>query len=154
MDIKLFDTEKVQDFLRLVAGLDYEGGNPRVKQIVHRIVSDLYKTIEDLNVTPDEFWAGIAYLNRLGTAHEAGLLSPGLGFDAYLDMRMDAEDEALGVKSGTPRTIEGPLYVVGAPDRKSTRLNSSHVAISYAVFCVKQNTSNMPGNARRNHSAS
>src|SRR5215208_1052596 len=23
------------------------------------------------------------------------------------------------------------------PDRKSTRLNSSHVAISYAVFCLK-----------------
>src|SRR5690625_6021788 len=113
MDIKLFDTDKVQDFLRLVAGLDYEGGSPRVKEIVHRIVSDLYKTIEDLNVTPDEFWAGIAYLNRLGTAHEAGLLSPGVGFDAYLDMRMDAEDEALGVKSGTPRTNEGPLYVVG-----------------------------------------
>src|SRR5690625_3855525 len=26
----------------------------------------------------------------------------------------------------------------GALDRKSTRLNSSHVAISYAVFCLKQ----------------
>src|SRR5207249_9002291 len=26
---------------------------------------------------------------------------------------------------------------VGLPDRKSTRLNSSHVSISYAVFCVK-----------------
>src|SRR5690625_6825906 len=25
-----------------------------------------------------------------------------------------------------------------AQDRKSTRLNSSHVAISYAVFCLKQ----------------
>src|SRR5690625_7068526 len=25
-------------------------------------------------------------------------------------------------------------------DRKSTRLNSSHVAISYAVFCLKKNT--------------
>src|SRR5690554_7063455 len=25
----------------------------------------------------------------------------------------------------------------GAPDRKSTRLNSSHVRISYAVFCLK-----------------
>src|SRR5207253_8954826 len=24
----------------------------------------------------------------------------------------------------------------GLPDRKSTRLNSSHVAISYAVFCL------------------
>src|SRR5690625_6347618 len=26
------------------------------------------------------------------------------------------------------------------PDRKSTRLNSSHVAISYAVFCLKKKT--------------
>src|SRR5439155_10740401 len=26
----------------------------------------------------------------------------------------------------------------GAQDRKSTRLNSSHVAISYAVFCLKK----------------
>src|SRR5690625_6241197 len=25
-------------------------------------------------------------------------------------------------------------------DRKSTRLNSSHVAISYAVFCLKKNS--------------
>src|SRR5690625_6387709 len=27
-------------------------------------------------------------------------------------------------------------------DRKSTRLNSSHVAISYAVFCLKKNMKN------------
>src|SRR5690625_5729603 len=27
-------------------------------------------------------------------------------------------------------------------DRKSTRLNSSHVAISYAVFCLKKKTNN------------
>src|SRR3989442_6203128 len=26
----------------------------------------------------------------------------------------------------------------GEPDRKSTRLNSSHVRISYAVFCLKK----------------
>src|SRR5207249_11362583 len=26
----------------------------------------------------------------------------------------------------------------GKPDRKSTRLNSSHVSISYAVFCLKK----------------
>src|SRR5437660_9746068 len=35
-----------------------------------------------------------------------------------------------------------------ARDRKSTRLNSSHVAISYAVFCLKkkiaQNTTRVP----------
>src|SRR5690554_7626218 len=28
--------------------------------------------------------------------------------------------------------------VLGEPDRKSTRLNSSHVRISYAVFCLKK----------------
>src|SRR5437870_6898094 len=28
----------------------------------------------------------------------------------------------------------------GTADRKSTRLNSSHVAISYAVFCLKKKT--------------
>src|SRR5439155_4502986 len=27
---------------------------------------------------------------------------------------------------------------MGGQDRKSTRLNSSHVAISYAVFCLKK----------------
>src|SRR5690606_39800448 len=41
---------------------------------------------------------------------------------------------------------EEPLYVVPyatytpARDRKSTRLNSSHVKISYAVFCLKKKT--------------
>src|SRR5439155_22551563 len=29
-------------------------------------------------------------------------------------------------------------WVLGTEDRKSTRLNSSHVAISYAVFCLKK----------------
>src|SRR5699024_12679371 len=31
-------------------------------------------------------------------------------------------------------------YAYGAEDRKSTRLNSSHVSISYAVFCLKKKT--------------
>lgn len=115
MNIKIFDTPEVQNFIRLATGLDYEGGNPRTKEIVNRIVTDLFKTIEDLNITPDEYWAGIAYINSLGAQSEAGLLSPGLGFDRYIDMRMDALDEALELESGTPRTIEGPLYVSGAP---------------------------------------
>src|SRR5690625_1216390 len=31
---------------------------------------------------------------------------------------------------------EGHRYIDRTQDRKSTRLNSSHVAISYAVFCL------------------
>src|SRR5438067_4431312 len=30
------------------------------------------------------------------------------------------------------------------PDRKSTRLNSSHVSISYAVFCLKKKKKTQP----------
>src|SRR5690554_7220258 len=32
----------------------------------------------------------------------------------------------------------GDLPTTNFPDRKSTRLNSSHVRISYAVFCLKK----------------
>src|SRR3712207_6953873 len=36
----------------------------------------------------------------------------------------------------TPRPkVTGPVWI----DRKSTRLNSSHANISYAVFCLKKN---------------
>src|SRR5476649_1048799 len=31
-----------------------------------------------------------------------------------------------------------PVMVTTVPDRKSTRLNSSHTVISYAVFCLKK----------------
>src|SRR3712207_7524064 len=37
------------------------------------------------------------------------------------------------------RAMEGGIDDVGAGDRKSTRLNSSHANISYAVFCLKKN---------------
>src|SRR5690349_23600357 len=41
-----------------------------------------------------------------------------------------------------PRRPQEPVddanSLVGRQDRKSTRLNSSHVEISYAVFCLKK----------------
>ncbi|MBY5930070.1 catechol 1,2-dioxygenase [Halomonas sp. DP8Y7-3] len=114
--VRIFDTPEVQDFLNTVAGFDKNGGDERAKEILHRLLSDLYKLIDDYDVTPEEFWAGISVLNALGAGTQFGLLAPGLGFDHYLDMRMDAEDAARGLQGGTPRTIEGPLYVAGAPE--------------------------------------
>src|SRR5256885_13109567 len=35
------------------------------------------------------------------------------------------------------------LGAAGASDRKSTRLNSSHLVISYAVFCLKKTNQNI-----------
>src|SRR3712207_8236555 len=40
--------------------------------------------------------------------------------------------------AGLPAAGEPARGVVAAADRKSTRLNSSHANISYAVFCLKK----------------
>src|SRR3712207_7951654 len=46
------------------------------------------------------------------------------------DAAMELDGERVPVRPG--------LAVLIPPDRKSTRLNSSHANISYAVFCLKK----------------
>jgi catechol 1,2-dioxygenase len=117
MSAKVFDSKEVQDLLRAAANLGSQDGNARAKQITHRLLSDLFKAIDDLDMTPDEVWAGVNYFNKLGRDGEAALLAAGLGLEKYLDIRMDAQDREADIHGGTPRTIEGPLYVAGAPVR-------------------------------------
>ncbi|HEU0221348.1 MAG TPA: dioxygenase, partial [Paracoccaceae bacterium] len=115
MSNSLVDNPEVQALLNRVAGLEHSTGNPRVKQVVRRVAEDIFRAIEDLDVQPDEFWAGVSYVTRLGQANEAGLLVPGLGIETFLDLRMDEAERRAGIEGGTPRTIEGPLYIAGAP---------------------------------------
>lgn len=115
MSDSLLETKAVKDLLMKVSGLDDGTGDLRLKRIVHRVVGDLFRAIEEFDVQPDEFWAAMSYLTRLGQANEVGLLVPGLGLEAFLDMRMDEAERQAGLEGGTPRTIEGPLYVAGAP---------------------------------------
>src|SRR3712207_8378330 len=52
--------------------------------------------------------------------------------------RRQAQDEQLPAQApAAGRLAHGP-GAAGAADRKSTRLNSSHANISYAVFCLKK----------------
>lgn len=88
----------------------------RVQQVVVRLVSDLFKAIEDLDLTQSEVWKGLEYFTDAGQANELGLLAAGLGLEHFLDLRADEADAKAGVTGGTPRTIEGPLYVAGAPE--------------------------------------
>ena len=88
----------------------------RVQQVVIRLLSDLFKAIEDLDITPSEVWKGIEYLTDAGQANELGLLAAGVGLEHFLDLRADEADAKAGLSGGTPRTIEGPLYVAGAPE--------------------------------------
>jgi catechol 1,2-dioxygenase len=92
--------------------------NPRVQQIVLRLVSDLFKAIEDLDLSASEVWKGLEFLQEAGGRMELGLIAPGIGLDRFLDIRFDEAEAKLGITGGTPRTIEGPLYVAGAPVTK------------------------------------
>src|SRR5437870_8565752 len=54
------------------------------------------------------------------------------------DQRPDAlPQQTLATQLGPNRLKQGTTELLSL-DRKSTRLNSSHVAISYAVFCLKK----------------
>src|SRR5258707_3712732 len=66
--------------------------------------------------------------------------------------------DALPISTGTGSMIGGTLTITvlqTAPssgtgtDRKSTRLNSSHANISYAVFCLKKKKINKPRHPTR-----
>src|SRR5690625_74989 len=75
-----------------------------------------------------------------------GAISPGMAgiiflvakvWDAVTDYFMGRISDNTNSSMGRRR----PYIMFGAIDRKSTRLNSSHVAISYAVFCLKKTSS-------------
>src|SRR5437763_13430095 len=53
--------------------------------------------------------------------------------------RCPAEDGHLRIPAVQPADSSGRVETLRA-DRKSTRLNSSHRCISYAVFCLKKKT--------------
>lgn len=88
----------------------------RTQQIVTRLLGDLFQAIEDLDLSQTEVWKGLEYFTDAGQANELGLLAAGLGLEHYLDLRADEADAKAGIVGGTPRTIEGPLYVAGAPE--------------------------------------
>src|SRR2546426_3345998 len=65
-------------------------------------------------------------------------------FGTHKDTEQRADCPTLTTCTGNDKVFgqggwfDGPVAGPGAGDRKSTRLNSSHLVISYAVFCLKK----------------
>src|SRR5438477_8466772 len=49
------------------------------------------------------------------------------------------------------RALNNAKEPMATPDRKSTRLNSSHMSISYAVFCLKKKKKNIKNYNNQQH---
>jgi catechol 1,2-dioxygenase len=110
------DKQAIAALLQKIESTETSAGNARVQTVVNRIVRDLFLTIDELDVQSHEFWSAVSYLTSAGRSGEYGLIAAGLGFEHLLDLRMDEEEARQGISGGTPRTIEGPLYVAGAPE--------------------------------------
>src|SRR5256885_7856411 len=67
--------------------------------------------------------------------HDALPICPSRLFRRRHDRRRDVR-YPLG--RGCPFHAASAFAASASPDRKSTRLNSSHLVISYAVFCLKK----------------
>src|SRR5258708_27144505 len=117
MPANLIAKNKIGELAETAGGLKVTGGNPRLKVIMARLLNDLFVAIDDLDISMDEVWAAVAYLTK--AAPEYGLIGPGIGLERFLDMRLDEAERLAGLSGGTPRAIEGPLYVAGAPATKN-----------------------------------
>src|SRR3712207_7051862 len=81
-----------------------------------------------------------AELLEVGRVHPRHGLLEGRGVDGDAGRVLLDEDEEL--RAQPARRGEQPLPGALPQDRKSTRLNSSHANISYAVFCLKKKKTN------------
>lgn len=113
MNVDFVRTQPVQDLLDRASGLSVAGGDARLKSIMRDWLESTMQLIVKHDISESEFWQAITFLQN--GAPEFGLLVPGVGLEHFLDLYMDAKDREAGRDGGTPRTIEGPLYVAGAP---------------------------------------
>lgn len=115
--MKRMDQSLIDSTLELIKSQEKAGeGNERVKEIINRLLKDLFNAMADLDITSEEMWKACDYLTQAGKNNEWGLIFAGLGIEKFIDVKMDWEDEQAGILNVTPRTIEGPLYVAGSPE--------------------------------------
>lgn len=115
MPANLINKATIKELAAKAAGLDNDQGDPRLKEVFNRLLYDVMVTIDDLDVSMNEFWSAIAYIGEAAKANELGLVVPGTALEHFLDLRLDEAERRAGLGGGTTRTIEGPLYVAGAP---------------------------------------
>src|SRR5207249_8812913 len=89
------------------------------------------------------WWRGL--LRRLGLGRWAGVRPGAVGRWLLPHRRMGrwVRRPGRGYLPGALRRLR-PRRGRDREDRKSTRLNSSHVSISYAVFCLKKKNTSRP----------
>src|SRR5437762_5889708 len=90
-----------------------------------------YTTPSDLNSRTEDAHVGVG-VQELHGAHERVLFEHGVWVE------QEHVPSGRACQSLIAGARKAQILPVGLQDRKSTRLNSSHRCISYAVFCLKK----------------
>src|SRR5256885_2600737 len=77
--------------------------------------------------------------NRTGKSYEIPITHDTIRAADLRQIKVDPKD--FGLMSYDPAFNNTASCISKVTDRKSTRLNSSHLVISYAVFCLKKKKS-------------
>src|SRR6266487_4091178 len=123
-----------------------------IMEIKWGLVPDMAGTPILARLVRDDILRELTYTGRIFSAQEA--LGYGLAtriFDFFFNDTATTEIYTLSLHDALPRPRSHPGHLERPPlpivpagadgaagDRKSTRLNSSHPSISYAVFCLKK----------------
>jgi catechol 1,2-dioxygenase len=105
----------IRDLASRAAGVDNQRGDPRLKAIMNRLLTDLFQAIDDLDIQMNEIWAAVDFIGRAAKADELGFIVASIALEHFLDLRLDEAERRAGLAGATVRTIEGPLYVARAP---------------------------------------
>src|SRR5689334_24093742 len=83
------------------------------------------------------FFALLFFFNDTATT-EIYTLSLHDALPIFVERRLDLAGRVLGEARPQEPRVDVAQHLAHFQDRKSTRLNSSHSSISYAVFCLKK----------------
>src|SRR5690625_2215138 len=120
-----------------------------VMGLENRIIFDIVDVIEERcklkqALIQDKRFSSLSLLPAAQTSDKSAVTREGMELIVE-ELKQDYDyiiiDCPAGIEQGFQNAIAGAdkaIVVTTPEDRKSTRLNSSHVAISYAVFCLKK----------------
>lgn len=98
--------------------------DPRFKAVMSALVAHLHAFMREVDLTSDEWMAGIEFLTATGRACDAQrqefiLLSDTLGASMLVVALQQARalGSGQGATEATEATVQGPYYLGGAPDR-------------------------------------
>src|SRR2546426_1124619 len=115
------------------------GGEPLLRKDLPVLIRMLRRNprIKDLALTTN----GVLLAEQAQAFYDAGLHRVTVSLDTLKPERFKAltrRDSFRQVLEGIERAVRVGFKGLKFEDRKSTRLNSSHLVISYAVFCLKK----------------